>query len=395
MSYKFSNKIDRLKPSAIREILKATADPNVISFAAGNPSGEAFPVRAIQSISEQLLKSDPILALQYGISEGYTPLRKLLKERLSGPLNTDYSCDDILIVSGAQQALDLASKVFTNEGDIILCENPSFIGALNSFKANGAELVGVELESDGVNIEKLERAVAENKNVKAFYVIPNFQNPSGITTSLEKRRAIYDICAKNGVIIIEDNPYGDLRFSGSDLPPIKSFDKDGIVVYCGSFSKVLSPGIRVGHITAAKDIISRLIVAKQSADVHTNMWAQLVCYKFLTEYDFDAHLDKLRAIYKSKCELMLKKINECFNPDFVHTVPEGGLFIWCTSPEGTDIIDFCAKAVEKNVAVVPGTAFLPYENRETTRSFRMNFSTPSDSEIIKGVELLGEVTKSI
>ena len=395
MDYKFSNKINRLKPSAIREILKATADPNVISFAAGNPSEEAFPINAVQTISEQVLKEDPILALQYGISEGYAPLREILKNMLSKPLCTDYSNDDILIVSGAQQALDLAGKVFTNEGDVILCENPSFVGALNSFKANGAELAGVELESDGVNIEKLEKVISENKNVKAFYIIPNFQNPSGITTSLEKRKAVYDICAKNNIIIIEDNPYGDLRFSGDDVPPIKSFDKDGIVVYCGSFSKVLSPGIRVGHITAAKEIINRLVVAKQSSDVHTSMWPQLICYNFLAKYDFDEHLKKLRSIYRHKCELMLNKIDECFNPDFVHTVPEGGLFIWCTAPNNVDIMEFCQKTVQKNVAVVPGTAFLPYEDRETTHSFRLNFSTPSDSEIVKGIKLLGEVTKTI
>lgn len=395
MEYRFSKKMNSLKPSAIREILKSTADPEIISFAAGNPSVQAFPVDKIREISKEILESDPVAALQYGVTEGYPPLLRLIKKRLSVKLNTDYTDDETIVVSGAQQALDLAGKVLLNEGDAMLCENPSFIGALNSFKANGASLAGIELENDGVNLEKLENAIKQNKNVKAFYVIPNFQNPSGITTSLEKRKAIYDICSQNSVIVLEDDPYGELRFHGEDIPAIKSFDNKGAVIYCGSFSKVLAPGIRVGHVTANREIINRMVVAKQSADVHTNMWAQLVCYKFMTECDFDAHLANLRKIYKDKCNLMISEIDKNFSRDFIHTNPEGGLFIWCTAPARADIMEFCRRAVEKKVAVVPGSAFLPYADKESTTSFRLNFSTPTDDEIIKGIRLLGEVTNSI
>ena len=395
MNYIFSDKVSGLKASAIREILKFTADPEVISFAAGNPAPEAFPIEAINEISAKLLKEDPILALQYSITEGYKPLRDVLKNNMKKIGNFNSDIDDLIITSGAQQANELSCKVLLNEGDTLICEAPSFIGSLNSFKSYHVNLVGVELEEDGINIEKLEEAIKSNKNVKLLYLIPNFQNPTGQTMSYEKRVKVLELARKYDFVILEDNPYGDLRFAGEDIPSIKSMDTDGHVVYTGSFSKVLAPGLRVGYVSAPKDIIQKIVVCKQVSDVHSNIWAQAVCYEFMTKYDFDAHIIGLKAIYRKKCNLMLDMIEKNFSSKIKFTRPQGGLFIWCTLPEGNDMMGFCSKAVQEyKIAVVPGNAFMVSEN-DTTYSFRINFSTPTDEQIIKGCEILGKLSKEM
>lgn len=393
MEYTFSNRISSLKPSAIREILKATSQPGVIPFAAGNPSAEAFPVEEVRKISKEIFEEDPILALQYGITEGYEPLRKRILKYVKEKHNISRDFDNIIITSGAQQVMDLASKVFLNEGDTVICETPSFIGSLNCFRSYNAKLCGVPIDSDGMNIEKLEEALKNNKNAKFIYTIPNFQNPSGATMSLKKRKALYSLAKQYGVLILEDNPYGDLRVAGEDIPNIKSFDEDGIVIYSGSFSKILSPGLRVGYVVAHQDIISKMTVGKQTADVHTPIFNQLVVDRWMEKYDFEKHIEKIRSIYKSKLELMCSLVDEHLG-DFVKYVrPEGGLFVWCELPKEVDMLDFCKKAVEKKVAVVPGTAFTMDEN-DKTNCFRMNFSTPSDEMIIEGMKRLGEVKRS-
>lgn len=394
MNYAFADRMSGLKASAIREILKFTADPSVISFAAGNPAPEAFPVEAVEEITNNIFKENPIAALQYSISEGYTPLRNILKEDLKKRHNIGNDFDEIIITSGAQQAIELSCKVLCNPGDTVICENPSFIGSLNSFRSYDVNLVGVEVESDGISITGLETALQENPNAKLVYLIPNFQNPTGITMSLEKRIACYELCKKYGVMIIEDNPYGELRFSGVDIPNIKSLDKDGIVIYAGSFSKVLSPGLRVGYVYAPQEIIQKIVVCKQASDVHTNILAQMICHQFMENYNFEEHLKGLKNIYRNKCNLMLDCLQQHINPKITFTKPEGGLFIWCTLPEGVNMLDFCKRAVQNKVAVVPGSAFLPDES-EKTQSFRINFSTPTDEQIIKGIEILGELTHEI
>ena len=246
MDYFLSDRVQTLKPSAIREIFKYASDPEVISLSAGNPDPEAFPVKEIAEISNDVLTNRPIDALQYSITEGYVPLRNALKDYMKNKFNIGRDFDELIVTSGAQQVMDLATKSLVNEGDTVICEAPSFIGSLNSFRAYKARLCGIPLESDGMNLEALEKALKTEKNVRFIYTIPNFQNPSGVTTSLEKRHAIYELAKKYGVLILEDNPYGELRVSGEDVPAIKSFDEDGIVIYAGSFSKVLSPGMRIG-----------------------------------------------------------------------------------------------------------------------------------------------------
>ena len=389
----FSYRIAGVQPSAIREILKSTADPNVISFAAGNPAPEAFPIDEIRRISSEILTEEPIAALQYSITEGYPKLRDWLKDDMEKKGDFRRNSEDLIITCGAQQAIETCAKIFCNEGETVICENYSFIGSLNAFRSYNAKLVGVETDNDGMIPEKLEKALKENPRTAFIYVIPNFQNPTGVTTSLERRKAILELAYKYNVLIVEDNPYGELRFAGMDLPDIKSMDTKGHVIYAGSFSKVLSPGLRVGYMIAEKNVIAKATVALQTSTVHANIWAQMVTYRFVTERDFGAHLERLREIYKNKCSLMLNSLKFSMPMSISFTEPEGGLFIWGTLPCG-DMNAFCKAAVAEKVAVVPGNAFLMNE-RDVSYSFRLNYSTPTDEQIEKGVEILAKVAKSM
>lgn len=389
----FSYRISGVQPSAIREILKSTADPNVISFAAGNPAPEAFPVEDIRRISNEILTEEPIAALQYSITEGYPKLRKWLKEDMKKKGNFDETDQDLIITSGAQQAIETCAKIFCNEGETIICESPSFIGSLNAFRSYNAKLVGVEMDNDGMIPEKLEAALKANPRTAFIYTIPNFQNPMGVTLSLERRKQILELAYKYNVLIVEDNPYGELRFAGVDVPSIKSLDTKDHVIYAGSFSKVLSPGLRVGYMIASKSIIGKATVALQTSTVHTNIWAQMVAYRFVTEVNFEEHLEKLREIYKNKSRLMLNSLNFAMPRSINFTEPEGGLFLWGTLPCG-DMQKFCKAAIAEKVAVVPGTAFL-VDEAQPCLGFRLNYSTPTDEQIEKGVEILAKVAKTM
>ena len=390
MEYQFSDRVRSLKPSAIREILKNSSDPSVIPLSAGNPAPDAFPYDAVSALSADLLQNAPIDALQYGVTEGYAPLRNHLMEYMGNKHQVGTENDDILITSGAQQVMDLLTKTLLNEGDTVLCEAPSFIGSLNTFRSYRAKLVGIPMEEDGIDTKKLEEALDTQPNVKYLYTIPNFQNPSGITMSLEKRKKVYELCRDHGVVILEDNPYGDLRVSGEDVPSIKSLDREGVVVYAGTFSKVISPGMRVGYAIGPKEVIQKMVVCKQGEDVHSNMWAQIVCHRFMTEYDYEAHLERLRGIYRRKSQLLLSAMERYLKPLGItwHSF-EGGLFAWCTLPDGVDMLDFVKKAAENKVCVVPGTAFLTDES-EPCQSFRINFSTPTDEQLTEGIRLLAQ-----
>lgn len=394
MNYKISDKFVNMKPSAIREIFKSLGKPGCISFAAGNPSPESFPVEDIKRIAADILTEEPITAMQYGITEGYPKLRELVASRLKRLYNIGTEDDDTIIVTGGQQGIELTCKVMCNEGDVVICENPSFIGALNAFRSLGAELKGVPLKDDGIDLEALEATLKANPRAKLLYVIPSFQNPAGITSTLENRKAVYELARKYDIVIIEDNPYGDLRFEGENVPAYKSFDVDGRVVYCGSFSKILSSGMRVGTLTANKELVSKIVVAKQVEDVHTNVFFQMVCARYMVECDLEAHIEKIRALYRHKSSLMLKALDEYMPADVKFTRPQGGIFLWCSLPEGYELSEFVSRCSEKNVFVVPGTAFLPDESKPT-RSFRLNYSMPSDEEIERGIKLLAEVIEEM
>ena len=395
MNYTFSKNFESLKPSAIREIFKYAADPQVVSLSAGNPAPDAFPVSEISDICTGIFASRPIEALQYNITEGYAPLRAFMKDYLLKKHALVRDFDELIITSGGQQVMELAAKVLCDDGDVIICENPSFIGSLNSFRGLGAKLVGVEVEHDGINIDALRAALNANPAAKIIYTIPNFQNPTGITMSLEKRKAVYALAREFNVLIIEDDPYGEIRFKGTNLPRIKSLDEDGRVIYAGSFSKVIAPGLRVAFALAPDVIIKKMVVAKQGEDVHTSILPQLICEEFLSKYDFESHLENIRAIYRRKAELTESLLDEKLVPlGIKYNKIEGGLFFWCLLPENVpDMQDFCTRAVKDyKVAVVPGSAFLPDESSQS-RCFRINYTTPSDENLSLGIERLGELLK--
>ena len=394
MEYRFSDKLAALKPSAIREIFKSLTDPTIISFAAGNPAPESFPVSELEKIGADIFANSPVSALQYSITEGYPPLREAIAKRQKEKFGIGTDDDSVMIVSGGQQGMELSCKVFCNEGDEVICENPSFIGSLNSFRSLGATPVGVELDEDGMNISALEEALRTHPKAKLMYVIPTFQNPSGRTTSLEKRVGIYELARKYDVMIVEDNPYGELRFAGEDVPTLKSMDTDGRVIYCSSFSKILSAGMRVGFVVANNTVIQKLAVAKQGEDVHTNIFFQMLAHRYMTEYDLDAHISRINSIYGRKCALMVDALEKYMPKEVKYTRPEGGLFIWCTLPAHVDAPAFIKKAIERKVAVVPGTAF-NCDTEAPSQSFRLNYSTPSDEQITEGISRLGEAVKEL
>lgn len=394
MNYAFAERVQNLKPSAIREILKYSSDPAVIPFSAGNPAPEAFPVEAVQEITARILSEHPIDALQYSLTEGYPALRERLSAYMKEKHNVGREGDVLLVTSGAQQVMGLAVKALCNKGDVVLCEAPSFIGSLNAFRSMNARLVGVPMESDGMDINALEDALKTNENVKFIYTIPNFQNPSGITMSLEKRQAMLALAKKYQVLILEDNPYGDLRFEGAYIPSIKSMDEDGLVLYAGSFSKVLSPGLRVGYAIGPAPVVQKMIVCKQGEDVHTGILSQMICERFMAAYDYEAHLKALQDLYRERARAMCRYIDEYLAPAGVTYQPvTGGLFVWCTLPERISMPEFCTRAVkERKVAVVPGSAFLVDEGLPCS-SFRVNFSTPTVEAMERGCVQLGELAR--
>lgn len=394
MEFKISERMSTIKGSAIREIFKALADPEVISLAGGNPAPELFPNKEMAKIAENILTNNPVTALQYGITEGYTPLRELVSDMLSERENISHEFNDTIIVSGGQQGIEYAAKCLVNEGDTVIVEEPSFIGALNSFRSFGANLVGVPMDNDGMNIDMLKKAISENKNVKIIYTIPTFQNPSGITMSYEKRRELYRIASENGIVIIEDNPYGELIFDGEKVPTIKSIDENGIVIYCGSFSKILAPGMRVGYVCAHKDIISKMVIAKQVSDVHTPVLTQMIAYEYISEFGLDKHISDIRKLYRHKCRTMLDAIDKYFPKQVTHTVPNGGLFIWCDLNGDYDMNKIAKICTERKVACVPGSTFMTDLDKPCS-AFRLNYSTVSDEKIEQGIRILGEVFKEI
>ena len=385
-----SNKMLGVKASAIREIFKVAADPSVISFAGGVPAPETYPVEDIKEICQKVLTNEPNVALSYGLSEGYIPLKQLVLERMQKNENISSENQEIIIVSGSQQGCDLTAKVLLNEGDGVVCEEPSFIGCLNTFRTYNAKLYGVPMKDDGMDLVALEETLKNNPNIKLIYTIPTFQNPSGITSSLAVRKGMLELAQKYNVLILEDNPYGELRFSGEKLPTIKSMDTTGHVVYLGSFSKVFSPGLRLAYLIFDKGLIEKMTVAKQATDVHTNVFSQMVAAEYLAHYDIDSSIEKARQLYKHRCEFMLSCMDKYFPDKVTYTRPEGGIFIWVTCPKGTDTGALMKEAISRKVAFVPGNAFMT-DVDAPSHCFRLNYSTMSDEKIETGIRILGEL----
>ena len=390
--YELSKKYAGLKPSAVREILKATSEPGMIAFAGGSPATEAFPCEEVKKISAEILEENPVSALVYGVSEGYEPLRKTVKKWLYERENIGTDDDSVIITAGGTQVMDITTRVLASEGATAICEVPSFIGSLNCFRSHGCNLVGVPIDDDGMNIDALEEAIKQNPNAKFIYTIPNFQNPGGTTLSLEKRKRMYRLALENNLVILEDDPYGNLRVEGEAVPSIKSMDTEGIVVYAGSFSKILAPGIRVAYAVVPSKIAPAFTIGKQVSDVHTGVLNQMIVSRWFDEYDVNAHIDEIKKIYKRKLNLMCSCLDEHCKGFISYVRPQGGLFIWAKLPDNVNMLDYVNKLLERNVAVVPGTAFM-VDDTKLCSYIRLNFSTPDDESIVKGVEIMGLVAE--
>lgn len=391
--YNFSTKMQDLEGSAIRAVLKMTAGKNdLITFAGGLPALSTLPVEFINKTIDKALSETPGLALQYGVTDGYGLLVERLQEKVK-KMGMSLKENGVMVTSGGQQVIDLVARSLLNEGDTVLCELPTFVGGLNVFKSYNANVVGVKLEKDGINLEDLEQKLKEN-NVKLLYTIPTFHNPMGTTMTELKRKAILALAHKYNFLIIEDNPYGELRFGGEEVPTMKSLDAEGRVIYAGSFSKILSPGLRVGFAVAPKEVLDKMVVAKQVIDVHTTMLSQIVAAEFLAWDGYDAHIKNCCDLYGKKAKLMADMCDKCF-PEFItHTNPEGGIFMWCDIDKDVDTKELLAKAVERKVAYIPGYTFM-IDTDKPCNSFRLNYSVPTEEDITTGIEILGEVFKNI
>ncbi|MCF6463550.1 aminotransferase-like domain-containing protein [Clostridium sp. Cult1] len=392
MALNYAKRMDNIKASEIRELLKLTQRPEVISFAGGLPAPELFPVEELKRVAKEVLEENGTTALQYGPTEGYEPLRQKIVERMK-KVNVDVAVDNILVTSGSQQGLDFAARIFINPGDVIICESPSYLGAINAFKAYEPKFVEVETDDEGMIMEYLEKALEENDNAKFIYVIPDFQNPSGKTWSEERRKKLVELANKYNVAILEDNPYGELRFEGEFLPAVKHYDTEGRVIFLGTFSKIFCPGLRLGWVAADKEVLNKFIMVKQGADLQSSTISQMEVAKFLEIYDIEEHIEKLKRVYKKRKDLMIKTMEEEFPEEVKFTNPEGGLFTWVVLPEHINARELAVKALEKNVAFVPGGSFFPNGGNENT--FRMNYSNMDEERIVEGVKRLGEVLRQV
>ena len=390
LNLSYAKRMENIKASEIRELLKLTQKPEIISFAGGLPAPESFPVDEFIKVTKEVLEKEGAKALQYGSTEGHPALREAIAKRMADS-QVATTADNILITSGSQQGLDFAAKIFINPGDIIICESPTYLGAINAFKAYEPKFIEIDTDKDGMDMDQLEKTLKENDNVKFIYAIPDFQNPSGKTWSISRRRKLVELANEYNVAIIEDNPYGSLRFEGDFLPAIKHFDTEGRVAFLGTFSKILAPGLRLGWVDADKAFLEKFILVKQGADLQSSTISQMEVAKFIELYDLDEHIQKIITLYKGRRDLMLKTMEEEFPKEATFTYPEGGLFTWVVLPEYMNARDLAAKALEQNVAYVPGGSFYPNGGNENT--FRLNYSNMDDERIVEGIKRLGKVLK--
>lgn len=389
MTVKFAKRMDNMQASEIRELLKLTQKPEIISFAGGLPAPELFPVKEIAELAQDILLNNGMKVLQYATTEGHPPLRaKIAAHMQAKKLGLEIGPDDILITTGSQQGLDFTGKIFLNEGDVVLCESPSYLGAINAFNAYSPKFIEVATDEYGMIPESLEQILATEKNVKMLYAIPEFQNPTGITWSLERRQQIVAVCNKYDLPIIEDNPYGDLRYEGERLPSLMSLDQKRQTIFLGTFSKSFCPGLRIGWVAAHGELLQNYIKVKQSADLHTSTLDQCIIDAYMDKYDLEKHIPVICTLYKKRRDIMLQALKEYMPKGVSFTHPEGGLFIWVTMPEGINSRDVLLKCVAKKVAFVPGDAFFPASKK--MNCMRLNFSNMPEDRIIEGIKRMAE-----
>lgn len=378
--------VRNLEASIIREILKLTSQPGIISFAGGLPAPEMFPLDELKRIVADVIQNHAAASVQYSLSQGIIPLRELLAERSTAE-GSPTKPENLLVTSGSQQGIDLLGRVFISPGDYILTENPTYVGALQAFQYYRTAYCTVEMDDDGMLVDRVEEQIKKYQP-KMIYSVPNFQNPTGVTMSVERRRQLAELAAEYNVPLIDDNPYNEIRFEGEDLPTLKSFGGDG-VISLRTFSKSLTPGLRIGWMNAAPSIIRQLEKVKQGTDLHTSTYGQFVVYEFLKQGLLEPHIKRLCVDYRAKRDTMLKAMEETFPDGISWTRPNGGLFLWVTLPEHMSAKKLLDKAVEQNVAYVYGEPFFPNGGGENT--FRLNFSNATRENIVEGITRLGKL----
>ena len=382
----FSSRMSQLKGSAIRELLALANKPEVLSFAGGMPAPELFPVDKIKAATDAVLEEQGKIALQYSSTNGFEHFRQQIADRMEAKLNIKTSADNILVTSGSQQGLDYSARVFCDKGDVVIIESPSYLGALNAFKACEPNFVAIPTDGDGMIMEELEKVLATTENVKMIYVIPDFQNPSGRTWPLERRKQFMDIINKYEIPVVEDNPYGELRFEGEYLPALKSMDTKGLVVFLGTFSKILAPGYRLGWVCADDEILAKYNFMEQAASLQASTVGQMETSKWIDMFDLDAHVNTIRECYKKRRAVMLETLAKELPEPCTFTRPEGGLFAWVVLPEYMNAKDLQMKCLEKKVAFVPGGSFFPNGGHDNT--LRLNYSCMPEEKIVQGITAL-------
>ena len=393
MTVRFADRMNGIKSSIIRELLKLTEDASIISFAGGLPAPELFPTEELQAVCVKVLQEEGRSALQYSATEGYKPLREKIAERMTRQ-GMKVAADDVLITSGSQQGLEFSGRIFLNEGDIVICESPSYLGALNAFNVYRPKFVEITMDDDGMIIDDLEKALEKNhEKTKFIYVIPEFQNPTGRTMSLERRKRLIELANKYDIPVVEDNPYGELRFEGEVIPSIKSMDTKGLVIHLGTFSKIFCPGYRLGWVVANPEILSKYITVKQGADLQSSTISQREVNRYMEMYSLDEHVEKIKALYKKRKNLMVQTMKEEFPQTVKFTNPQGGLFTWLELPEGVDAAEVFKLAIAQKVAFVPGEPFYP--NGGHANHARLNFSSMPEDKIVEGIKRLGKVLKNL
>ena len=391
MTTRFARRMEALKASEIREILKVTQRPEVISFAGGLPAPELFPVKRLAAATQQVFEEEGTRALQYSTTEGHPPLRRKIAERMKATWGAQVIPEQILVTSGSQQGLDLTGKLFLDEGDVVLCESPTYLGALSAWNVMRPRWVEVATDDDGMDPAALEAKLRAHPNAKAIYVIPTFQNPSGRTWSLERRRRFMEVVERHDVWVVEDNPYGELRLEGESVPSLKSLDTKGRVVALGTFSKVFCPGLRIAWVAAELSVIERLVILKQGADLQTATLSQLQVNRYLEENDLDADIAKIIPVYRERRDAMLSALEKEMPAGVRWTRPEGGLFLWVTLPTNLNARTLLDECVRQNVAFVPGGAFFPNGGHENT--LRLNYSNMPIERIREGVRRLAAAVR--
>jgi 2-aminoadipate transaminase len=387
MAINFARRMDAVRVSTIREILKVTEQPEIISFAGGLPAPELFPVDDVLRATERVLNETGAASLQYSPSEGFAPLREVFATE-SQRRGIDCSADDILIMTGSQQPLDLTGKIFLDAGDCVLTESPTYMAAIQAFRSYGARFASAPTDDAGLIPDELP-ALIERDQPKFLYTIPNFQNPTGVTLTAERRKTLYSIAARYGLIVLEDDPYGALRYAGKSIPPIKALDTEGIVIYQSTISKTIAPGLRVGWVVASREIRAKMTIAKQAADLHTSSLDQRIVHRYLTDCDSDAHVEKIRRSYGERFGIMDARLREKMPPGFTWTHPEGGMFLWVTCPEGVNTNELMREALARKVLFVPGQDF--FSDAPGLRYMRLNFSNASPEQIREGIGRLAAV----